>query len=197
VDEGWDFDVPTRPATPATVAALEAPAVVEPPRPSRATISPVPDATAVAASADRLLGGLRALEATTSRDGVIDAALAFVAVAAPRVGFAARKGDALASYRGPGAALGAELALDDGAIATALVAGTPWRGEPSHLEARFLGSFLAGPVGVAAAVPVIVREKLVGAFFAEVTPALVDEHVAVVAKGAAQALERVLKAGKR
>jgi hypothetical protein len=219
VDDGWDVDgweapgntiknkvpesvperVPERLDASADVVVAE-PAAQAPvaPAPQRPAI-PEPNAEAVAASADRLLGVVRALEAAESRDAVLDVTLAFMDTASPRTGFAARKGDALSSLRGKGAALGAEIGFSGpgaGPMMAAMMRAETFRDVVEGAEANYIATlFDREPVAVSA-VPLVVRSKLVGAFFAEATTTLVDEHVAVVARAAGLALERVLKAKK-
>jgi hypothetical protein len=181
-------------SAPIAVPAASPPAAAAP---SARPGEPGPSAEAVAASADRLLGALRALDEADSRDAVVEAAMSFVQVASSRVGFAARKGEALVSHRGPGAALAAELPLEAGPMIATLGRSGPFRGAVGGGEASFIGSLLGALPASVSAVPVVVRARLVGAFFAESTPALVDEHVAVVARAAGLALERVLMKQKK
>jgi hypothetical protein len=227
VDDGWDVDawapgntlrptlLDTRIGEAAGVPVVEARAdvvvsqtqaapvvVAAPPPPAAAPVAtqprvPEPDAAAVAASADRLLGVLRELDDAASRDAVLDVALAFIGTASPRNGFAARKGEALASLRGKGAALGGEVAFTAGPMMDALLRGASYRDAVAGAEANFVSTlFDHEPIAVSA-VPLVVRNKLVGAFFAEATASLVDEHIAVVSRAAGLALERILKEQKK
>jgi hypothetical protein len=177
----------TRPTSPSPPGSAEPDLAAE----------PAPSAEAVAASADRLLGALRALDLATTRDAVIDAAVAFVRQAAPRAGFAARKGELLTGHRGQGAPLAATLELGAGPLAEAIARSARFRGGVAGAEAGFAASLLGGPTALVTAIPIVVRERMVGALLAETTPALVEEHVAVIARAAGVALERILMQQKR
>ena len=205
-----DDDVPGR----IPVSNLDtAPLIVAPPSPPDAArgapaaeLAPQTPSRAHEDATSRLLDLIRMLEHATDRDGVVGMMVAHLAETHRRAGFFVVK---------PGAAKGitelsvfsieprpltlpfATLRLDRPSTLQDVV-GTrlPYRG-PTHDEASRI--FLAGVLGVAPVeillVPVTVRERVVGVLFAEHRLRhTFDDQIALAARAAGVALERILMA---
>jgi len=204
-----DDDVPGR----IPVSSLDtAPLIVAPPSPPEPARGvphaevPPPPSRAQEDATSRLIELIRMLEYATDRDGVVSMMVAHLAETHRRAGFFVVK---------PGATKGvtelsvfsleprpltlpfATLRLDRPSTLQDVV-GTrlPYRG-PTHDEASRI--FLAGVLGVAPVeillMPVTVRERVVGVLFAEHRLRhTFDDQLALAARAAGMALERILVA---
>ncbi|MBK9031913.1 MAG: hypothetical protein IPL61_11405 [Myxococcales bacterium] len=184
---------------------------VEPPRSAaaarRRSIAPPPDPAALARQLEEaslaLVDLLRSFDAATTRDHVIAMLIDFVASSHHRVAFLAAKGRELSAFMQVPAPLpGAEMARLDLTTPSTFqdVVGTrlPYRGPIGDAASRGLVKAMFGsPTDDILAVPVAVRDRVVGVIYADGRYRhSYDEHVTVGGRAAGLALERILK-GKR
>lgn len=221
VDDGWGPPGTTIPPpllgaipgsededTPSTIpmpSVDSSPLLVEPPQPASAPAG-LALVRALETATARAIEVIRQLERAQSRDQVVDIMLSHLAEAHHRAGFfvarpAATKGvselSLFAMKPRPEIAPFATLRLDRPSTLQDVV-GTrlPYRG-PMHDDAS--RSFLVSVLGACPAeillVPVAVRERVVGVLFGEHRLRhTFDDQLALAARAAGMALERILKA---
>ena len=176
--------------------------------PSRSrTLAPPPDAAVLARQLEEaslaLVDLLRGLDGATSRDHVIAMLVDFVGSSHHRVAFLAAKGGVLTAFmQVPPPVAGADSASLSLSTPSTFqdVVGTrlPYRGPIGDAASRGLVKAMFGsPTDDILAVPVAVRDRVVGVIYADGRHRhSYDEHVTVAGRAAGLALERVLK-GKR
>ncbi|MBL8620617.1 MAG: hypothetical protein JNK64_04910 [Myxococcales bacterium] len=189
-------------------ARLEIPPVTptEAPRPATRgrTQAPPPDPAALARQLEEasqaLVDLLRSFDHATTRDHVIAMLVDFVASSHHRVAFLAAKAGELTAFMQvppplPGAEV-AKLALA-GPSTFQDVVGTrlPYRGPIADAASRALVKAMFGsPTDDILAVPVAVRDRVIGVVYADGRYRhSYDEHVTVAGRAAGLALERILK----
>jgi hypothetical protein len=153
------------------------------------------------ASAD-LVRTLRALDANTARDAVIETLVAHAGRRFARAAFFVIKAGALFPWSTRGNVPSAELEAvvnEIPALAAVSASGRPFRGPITDEESRdFLEAWLGEVPEEVLAVPVSVRGRVVGILYGDGPKGRVyDEHVSVLARAAGDAFERVLQAKKR
>jgi hypothetical protein len=186
-----------------------APLVITPPRPEAAprpraatgSAEAAETARVLEAAAIKLVETLRAFDHATSRDHVIAMLVDFVCETHHRVAFLAAKAGELTAFMQNPAPAGPQARLPLSAPSVFQdVVGTrlPYRGPISDPVSRELVRALFGSTtDDMMAVPVAVRERVVGVIYADGRQRLAsDEHVTVAARAAGMALERLLKAKK-
>ncbi|MBZ0235212.1 MAG: hypothetical protein K8M05_22985, partial [Deltaproteobacteria bacterium] len=158
-------------------------------------------ARALEAAAIKLVETLRAFDQATSRDHVIAMLVDFVSQTHHRVAFLAAKAGELTAFmqNPPPAGPQAHVSLSAPSVFQDVV-GTrlPYRGPISDPVSRELVRVLFGSTtDEMMAVPLAVRERVVGVIYADGRQRLAsDEHVTVASRAAGMALERLLKAKK-
>jgi hypothetical protein len=158
-------------------------------------------ARALEAAAIKLVETLRAFDQATSRDHVIAMLVDFVSETHHRVAFLAAKPGELTAFMQNPAPAGpqAHVSLSAPSVFQDVV-GTrlPYRGPISDPVTRELVRTLFGSTtDEMMAVPLAVRERVVGVIYADGRQRLAsEEHVTVAARAAGMALERLLKAKK-
>ncbi len=171
------------------------------PRPATSSHEAAEQARALEAAAIKLVETLRSFDQATSRDHVIAMLVGFVGETHHRVAFLAAKTGELTAFmqQPPPTGAQAHLSLSAPSVFQDVV-GTrlPYRGPMSDPVSRELVRTLFGsPTDEMLAVPVAVRERVVGVIYADGRQRLAsDEHVTVAARAAGMALERLLKAKK-
>jgi hypothetical protein len=153
------------------------------------------------ASAD-LVRTLRALDANTARDAVIETLVAHAGRRFSRAAFFVIKAGALHPWatRGPVPSADLEAVVAEiPALAAVSASGRPFRGPITDEASRdFLEAWLGEVPEEVLAVPVSVRGRVVGILYGDGPKGRVyDEHVSVLARAAGDAFERVLQAKKR
>jgi hypothetical protein len=184
-------------------ARLELPAAAPPPRATR-TAPPPPDPAVLARQLEEasaaLVELLRGLDHAATRDHVIAMMVDFVASSHHRVAFLVAKAGELSPFMQvpaplPGAAP-AKLDLTQPSTFQDVI-GTrlPYRGPLSDGPSRALVKAIFGsPTDDMLAVPVAVRDRVVGVIYADGRYRhSYDEHVTVGGRAAGLALERILK----
>jgi hypothetical protein len=179
---------------------------VEQPRaraPSSAMAGDVTEqARALEAAAIKLVEALRRFDQATTRDHVIAMLVDFVGESHHRVAFLAAKPGELTAFMQNPAPAGpqAQLPLSAPSLFQDVV-GTrlPYRGPISDPVSRELVRALFGSTtDEMLAVPLAVRDRVVGVVYADGRQRRAfDEHVAVAARAAGMALERLLKSTKK
>ena len=154
-----------------------------------------------AASAE-LVQTLRALEASASRDEVIDVLVGHVARRFERAAFFVIKSDSLRmwSCRGKVREPASDAAVRDvPTLAEVAERARPFRGAITDDGSRaYFEAWLGRVPDEILAVPVSVRRRVVGMLYGDSPERRVfDEHLGVLARAAGDALERLLRARKR
>ena len=176
---------------------LSTPLVVAPVAPA-APAAPQSAARELEVAATRLVELLRQLDRATTRDEVIDALLAYLALSHDRVAFLALKNAALTPFqqRPPSPHKAPTLSLEEPSTLQDVV-GTrlPYRGtlgdEPSR---AFLTEAFGVPPGEVLILPVAVRERVVAVLYGDGRAGhSFDEHFAIAGRAAGLALERILQ----
>jgi len=191
------------PAPPPASAFPVAAAATGPTRPR--ALSQLPEAAELARQLEeasiRLVEVLRRLDQTETRDRVLALLLEFVTASHHRGAFLAAKGGRLTAFsqvppaQGPQAELGLDVpSTFQDVVGTRL----PYRGPIADAPSRELVKAMFGSTtDEMLAVPVAVRERVVGVVYADGRHRhAFDEHVTVAARAAGLALERILKAKK-
>jgi hypothetical protein len=185
-------------------ARLELPPVVARPAARPRTQAPPPDPAALARQLEEasqaLVELLRTFDHAATRDHVIAMLVDFVASSHHRVAFlAAKAGELTAFMQVPPPLAGAEaakLALTTPSTFQDVV-GTrlPYRGPIADAASRALVTAMFGsPTDEILAVPVAVRDRVIGVVYADGRYRhSYDEHVTVAGRAAGLALERILK----
>jgi hypothetical protein len=194
------------PSPPEASAPVVAPIVTKsgrtmlpPSRPIISAPSPALLARDLEDASTRLVDLLRHLDQAQSRDAVIQALVAHIAETHDRVAFLAVKGGELAPFHQRPPARGPTPLLRLDAPSTLQdVVGTrlPYRGPISDDATRaFLKQMFGDVPGEMLALPVAVRERVVGVLYGDGRNRhTFDEHFAVAGRAAGLALERILKA---
>ncbi|MDQ3368188.1 MAG: hypothetical protein M3680_22415 [Myxococcota bacterium] len=208
---GSDDDEGDGVATAIPLDVNSAPLIVAPPSPPEASRSqPIAQGTgtslvrALEESTSRSIALINALELATDRNGVVSTMITHLAESHRRAGFFALKPGAdkanelalFALQPPPGALPTASLRLDRASTLQDVV-GTrlPYRG-PMHDESSqaFLASILGACPPEILLVPVAIRERVVGVLFGEHRLRhTFDDQLALAARAAGMALERILK----
>jgi hypothetical protein len=153
----------------------------------------------------RLVSTLRQLDRTTVRDAVIEELIDHLRDICSRVAFFAARGTTLRGFTGRGADLDlgrlkqAELSLErPSTLRDAVRARLPYHGPVGDEPTReFLQRAFGEPPAEILAVPVAVRERVVGILYGDgKRRPLFSAHLAAISHAAGLALERILKAQK-
>jgi hypothetical protein len=194
---------PRRPATVPPATTL----LATPPRPPAPTaVAPAPSSAVLARdledAATTLLSLLRELEKAQARDEVIELLVGHLATSHARVGFFAVKGGELTPFalRPTPAEPPVAMALSRGSTLQDVV-GTrlPYRGPVVDEATRKLltTAFGSAPEEMLA-LPVAIRDRVVGIVYGDGRHRhTFDEQLAIAARAAGQALERILREHKR
>jgi hypothetical protein len=156
-------------------------------------------------SSRQLLTTMRKLDGAASRDEVIGHLLDHLNHSFGRVAFFAIKGGALHPWQirdrsASQAPAQVTLGLDQPSLLAEVVRSQkPYRGElPDDAARDFLAALVPDASQAVLAVPVLLRGRAVGLLYADQQERrLFDEHLAVITRSAALALERILVQSKR
>jgi hypothetical protein len=217
VDDGWGLPGTTIPppllgAMPGSLEPVSgvipmpnidsAPLIIAPPAAPEATRGSAPDISAARALEDataRILDLIRALEHANDRDDVVTVMVEHLAASHQRAGFFAVRAGELSLFMvrpKPAAISPMTLRLDRPSTLQDVV-GTrlPYRGPMNDDASRaFLVATLGNSPSELLLVPISVRERVVGVLFGDHRVRhLFDDQLALAARAAGVALERILK----
>jgi hypothetical protein len=156
-------------------------------------------------SASRLVGTLRALDRAERRDEVVDALLEHLVRSFNRCTFLVIKGEDLTTFRTKGVGpfapswRDARLAIAEASMFRDVVSSRmPFRGQAVDFRSKAFVSAIFGTIpDELVVVPLAVRERIVGVLLAgDRFERMFHEHLAVIARAAGEAFERILQVAK-
>lgn len=159
------------------------------------------EGSASAAASRDLVDALRALDASGSRDEVIETLIGYVGTRYERTAFFAIRARALVLWTARGTrrrpAQG-EMLASVPALAESARALRPARGRPGADDLAFLEAWLGDAPDEILALPIAVRERAVGVIYADTRVApIFDAHLLPLSLAAGDAFARLLRSRKR